>query len=280
MALTVSKLSTFNTFHDTLYRMGSAFRNFFSLMILLCTSALFLLTAIRLAGQILRDKNKKCRGILAYLTSVYSIHLFSYLNLTIHGSMPLFNRPDNILSPLFLISRFSFFVTVPAFIHGLFPHPWTKKVQFAIFVLGVGLFAGSIMEIMPPIGYTIAVYSILVIVGAYAVIHGFISSLHIPAKKYLASNEFRYGLVALISFLISIPFLIPLDLTLIPQGFLDARHAFYPYHSLLLIGGFFIISTIKKGLWLENIPAIPETGEAAIQERDIFKEYGLTARES
>lgn len=136
------------------------------------------------------------------------------------------------------------------------------------------------MEVMPPVGYTIAVYSILIVIGVYAILHGFISSLHFPGTKFRSSKEFQYSVVALGSFLLSIPFMIPLDFTLIPQGFIDGHYYLFRYHSLLTICGFFLISVINKGHWLQAPYDKQDSQAHTHPERNIVKDYGLTNRET
>jgi DNA-binding CsgD family transcriptional regulator len=268
--------------HGILFGMeiDTAFQSFFQLMLLIFDTAVYFLTGIRLWRSLHQEKNKKAGGIFFYMTTLYSIHLVSFLNVLYYGKLPLFERPDNILSFLFIISRFTLFVSVPAFIHGLFPYNWAKKVHITCIVFGLGLFVTSLLEIMPAVGYTIAVYSILIVLGVYAILYGFISSLHFPGSRFRSSKEFQYALVALGSFLISIPFMIPMDFTLIPQGFLDGHYYLFRYHSLLSICGFFCIGIINRGHWLNQGQPKEEISHRVILATDVIKDNELTKREA
>ncbi|MBN2509572.1 MAG: hypothetical protein JXB03_04820, partial [Spirochaetales bacterium] len=154
------------------------------------------------------------------------------------------------LTLLGLASRLSLFFTIPWFIHSLFPAVWAKTVQLILSLFGIGFLIASFFHIMPPVAFTIGIYSILIALGGYALIHGFISSLHIPRDQFHGSRELYYSLVALVSFLVSLPFMFPGDLTMIPKGDLGSQFYFFPYHSLITISGFFVVSIKPKGHWI------------------------------
>jgi DNA-binding CsgD family transcriptional regulator len=225
--------------------------------------------------------NKKIPGIIAYLGSLYASHFFSFLNIAIHDSLLFSSHLENILTFLVLASSLSLFITVPWFIHALFPAKWTRIVHLILTVFCMVLFIIGLILFDPPVVFTIGVHSLLIVLGGYALIHGFLISLHIPRKKLVGSRELQYSLVALFAFLISVPFMFPGDYTLMTLGTGDSRFYFFPFHAMMVITGFFVISLKQGGNWISSSELQPERITQVMEPSlaDVMNEYGLTKRE-
>lgn len=253
---------------------------FIRILLLLSCTVFFVLTVVKLALLSSNADTTKTPGIIAYMSSLYFIHLFSFLNILISGEVPLFDRPASILTFLDLAARLSLFYTVPFFIHSLFPAVWARTVEIILTLFAAGLFLVGSARIVPSVVYTIGVNTILIALGGYALVHGFLSSLRISRKKFHGSRELYYSTVALVSFLISVSFMFPGDLTLIPRGVLDSQYYFFPWHSLMVIAGFFAITFKSGGHWIGELREETASENSRVKLDTIIRKYSLTKRES
>jgi len=255
---------------------------FYSLIILLINTSFYLATTLQLLKIRKIQGMTKVRGIIGYTSSLYLIHLSSFLCISLTGEIPNLIRPEHFMDLLLNISRLSLFVTVPLFIHNLFPTSWCRIIEWMMTILAICLAVISFSELFPPLSFTIGIYTLLIVLGGYAMIYGIIATLHIPRIKIIGSRELGYSFVALGAFLVFIPFMIPSDLTFIPQGFLEDKFYFFPYHALAVNIGFFFISVKHKGHWIDGIltPQQQQKSLKAIDPAEVIMEYSLSKRES
>lgn len=208
--------------------------------------------------------------------------MFAVLHTSVFISKHTISRkgPANILNFLGIAARLSLFYTVPFFIHSLFPAVWARTVERILILFAVGLFIIGAVRIIPPSIFTIGVNTILISLGGYALVHGFFLSLRVPRNKFFGSRELYYSTVALVSFLVSVPFMGSIDLTLIPRGELESQYYFFPYHSLMVITGFFIVTFKSGGYWIDEMEEPEAHDSLSANLNPLIQKYSLTKRES
>lgn len=258
--------------------------DFFSIIVLLTSTGFGISVIFLLVREYLQDRNPQVWGIIAYLLSLICIHLVSFLALKINGELPSFGDRSNLLSLLSLISRGSMFLSVPFFIHSLYPNEWSGKLQWFFNMVGILFIVFKLIGIFPELpGFSIGSYIFLTVCGTYAIIYGSISALKISSSIFKKTKEYIYSLAAMIVFLFTVPFMLTADFSLIPLGILEGKFYIMPYHALGISLAFFLVSISRKWTWMKDLPPsmLVEIRGEGIGERveELLHKKGLSPRE-